>query len=136
MKFQLANDGLCEEIFNLVETYKTLADITEARALMKLACDLIVLVLTGGKQLLRIFLFRKEPLNLFIPMHFPDESMKCLYKTPLLDNMICWLDSDDIDLLTTGVLALGNFARTDTHCIEMVRRNITAKLLGKFSPSA
>lgn len=60
--------------------------------------------------------------------------MKSLYQTPLLNNMICWLDSDDIDLLTTGVLALGNFARTDTHCIEMVRKNITAKLLGKFVP--
>lgn len=43
-----------------------------------------------------------------------------------------WLDSDDIDLQTTGVLALGNFARTDSHCIEMVDGNITAKLLGNF----
>lgn len=41
-----------------------------------------------------------------------------------------WLDSYDIDLLTTGVLALGNFARTDSHCIEMVERNVTTKLLG------
>lgn len=63
-------------------------------------------------------------------MNFTDESMHYLYKTPLLKNMEDWLDSYDIDLLTTGVLALGNFARTDSHCIEMVQRNITTKLLG------
>lgn len=55
VKFQLANDGLCEQLFKLVETYKTLADTIDARALMKLACDLIVLVLTGGKQLLSFY---------------------------------------------------------------------------------
>lgn len=59
-----------------------------------------------------------------------DESMHYLYNTPLLKYMEDWLDSYDIDLLTTGVLALGNFARTDSHCIEMVERNITTKLLG------
>lgn len=48
VKLQLAKDGVCETIFNLVETYKTLASTSEARALMKLACDLIVLILTGG----------------------------------------------------------------------------------------
>lgn len=65
---------------------------------------------------------------------FSDESMHYLYKTPLLKYMEDWLDSYDIDLLTTGVLALGNFARTDSHCIEMVERDITTKLLGKSKP--
>lgn len=45
-----------------------------------------------------------------------------------------WLDSYDIDLLTTGVLALGNFARTDSHCIEMIRKGITKKLLCEYNP--
>lgn len=58
--------------------------------------------------------------------------MHYLYNTPLLKYMEDWLDSYDIDLLTTGVLALGNFARTDSHCIEMVKRNITTKLLGMY----
>lgn len=58
-----------------------------------------------------------------------DESMHYLYSTPLLQNMIDWLDSDDIDLLTTGVLALGNFARTDSHCIHLVENNTADKLL-------
>lgn len=51
MKLQLAKDGVCETIYRLLETYKTLANTNEARALMKLACDLIVLILTGGKTL-------------------------------------------------------------------------------------
>lgn len=57
--------------------------------------------------------------------------MNYLYSSPLLGKMEDWLDSYDVDLLTTGVLALGNFARTDSHCIQMVQRGITKKLLCK-----
>ncbi|XP_037951929.1 rap1 GTPase-GDP dissociation stimulator 1 [Teleopsis dalmanni] len=109
VKLLLAKDGLCETIYNLLEKYKTLASTNEARALMKLACELIVLILTG------------------------DESMHFLYSTTLLKNMEDWLDSSDIDLLTTGVLALGNFARTDSHCIYMVENKIMNKLLEVLS---
>ncbi|XP_065367857.1 GTPase-GDP dissociation stimulator vimar isoform X1 [Calliphora vicina] len=105
VKLLLAKDGLCETIYQLLEKYKTLASTSEARALMKLACELIVLILTG------------------------DESMHYLYSTSLLKNMQDWLDSDDVDLLTTGVLALGNFARTDSHCIHMVENKTMNKLL-------
>lgn len=49
VKVLLAKDGLCETIYQLLEKYKTLASTSEARALMKLACELIVLVLTGGR---------------------------------------------------------------------------------------
>lgn len=104
----LAKEGLCETIYQLLEKYKTLASTNEARALMKLACDLVVLILTG------------------------DESMHYLYTTPFLKYIEDWLQSCDTDLLTTGVLALGNFARTDSHCIYMVENNISTKLLGKF----
>jgi len=51
VKLILAKDGLCETIYNLLEKYKTLASTSEARALMKLACELIVLILTGGRFL-------------------------------------------------------------------------------------
>lgn len=53
VKLLLAKDGLCETIYNLLEKYKTLASTSEARALMKLACELIVLILTGGKIYLK-----------------------------------------------------------------------------------
>lgn len=105
VKFLLAKEGLCETIYNLLEKYKTYASTSEARALMKLACDLIVLILTG------------------------DDSMNYLYKTSLLKYMEDWLDSYEVDLLTTGVLALGNFARTDSHCIDMVQNGVMQKLL-------
>lgn len=59
--------------------------------------------------------------------------MTYLYATPLLKNMEEWLDSSDIDLLTTGVLALGNFARTDCHCIFMVENKVMNKLLEVLS---
>lgn len=49
VKLELAKGGICETIYGLLETYKTLANTSEARALMKLACDLIVLILTGGR---------------------------------------------------------------------------------------
>ncbi|XP_021698464.1 rap1 GTPase-GDP dissociation stimulator 1 isoform X2 [Aedes aegypti] len=105
VKLLLAEEGLCETIYKLLEKYKTFANTDEARVLMKLACDLIVLILTG------------------------DKSMHYLYTTPLLKYMEDWLDSYDVELLTTGVLALGNFARTDSHCIYMVENKIMHKLL-------
>lgn len=71
--------------------------------------------------------------QLLMVISYLDESMHYLYNTPLLKYMEDWLDSYDIDLLTTGVLALGNFARTDSHCIEMVERNVTTKLLGTYT---
>ncbi|XP_055611470.1 GTPase-GDP dissociation stimulator vimar [Uranotaenia lowii] len=109
VKLLLAEEGLCETIYKLLEKYKTFANTDEARVLMKLACDLIVLILTG------------------------DKSMHYLYKTPLLKYMEDWLDSTDVELLTTGVLALGNFARTDSHCIYMVEHKIMQKLLAILS---
>lgn len=58
--------------------------------------------------------------------------MEYLYSGPLLIYMEDWLDSYDTDILTTAALALGNFARTDAHCIDMVERSTATKLLGKY----
>lgn len=45
-------------------------------------------------------------------------------------HMLSWLHSDDIDLMITGVLAIGNFARNDAHCIKMVHEGVSETLLG------
>lgn len=45
-------------------------------------------------------------------------------------NMLSWLHSEDIDLLSTGVLAMGNFARNDLHCIQIVEDGLGKELLG------
>lgn len=58
--------------------------------------------------------------------------MNHLYSTPLLQYMEDWLESTDLDLVATGVLALGNFARSDSHCIYMVEKNVAKKLLGNL----
>ena len=50
VKLLLAKEGLCEHIFNSLEKYKKLIENIEAKGLMKLTCDLIVLILTGGKK--------------------------------------------------------------------------------------
>lgn len=112
IKLLLAQRGLCELLYNLLEQHKSLASDEETRALLKQACDLIVLILTG------------------------DQSMTLLYNDGsgvVYRDMLAWLHSDDIDLMITGVLAVGNFARNDKHCIKMVHDGLSETLLGMFS---
>ncbi|PNF24564.1 hypothetical protein B7P43_G05383 [Cryptotermes secundus] len=108
VKNHLAHAGLCELLVQLLEKHKPLVNDDETRNLMKMACDLIVLVLTG------------------------DVSMNTLYaegKGKVFQQMMSWLGSGDEDLQITGVLAMGNFARTDKHCIQMVEAGVSKKLL-------
>jgi hypothetical protein len=56
VKLLLAREGLCEHIFNSLGTYKSfVSDEVEAKSLVKLGCDLIVLILTGGEDCLLNF---------------------------------------------------------------------------------
>lgn len=52
---------------------------------------------------------------------------------PVYQDMLSWLISDDVDLMITGVLAIGNFARNDKHCINMVQDGLAETLLGKLT---
>lgn len=108
IKALVANKGVCELVFELIEKYRNQVNDDETRSVMKMACDMIVIILMG------------------------DECMELLYdkgKGKVYQNMVTWLDSDDPDLLSTGVLAIGNFARKDTHCIQMVQHGISKKLI-------
>lgn len=61
--------------------------------------------------------------------------MSLLYKDGegvVFQNIIKWLSNEDPDLLSTGVLALGNFARKDVHCIHMMKKGISKKLIGNY----
>jgi hypothetical protein len=49
VKTHLAHAGLCELLVQLLEKHRPLIEDDETRNLLKMACDLIVLVLTGGK---------------------------------------------------------------------------------------
>ncbi|KPI98150.1 Rap1 GTPase-GDP dissociation stimulator 1-B [Papilio xuthus] len=83
----------------------------ELDALAKLACDLIVIVLTG------------------------DEAMRALYGEgagAVYLQAVRWLEAGEGELLPTALLAIGNFARDDRYCIQMMENNIYDKLLDIF----
>lgn len=59
--------------------------------------------------------------------------MKLLYDNSngkVYHQMVSWIDSSDSDLMSTGILAIGNFARSDAHCINMVESGLSRKLIG------
>ncbi|KAJ8950000.1 hypothetical protein NQ318_002411 [Aromia moschata] len=118
IKTLLAKEGVCELLFDLIEKYRHQVNDEESRSVLKMACDLIVIILTGGPLASRR-----------IKLH---DCMYILYdngKGKVYINMTTWLDSDDSDLLSTGILAIGNFARKDVHCIQMVQSGISKKLI-------
>lgn len=47
--------------------------------------------------------------------------------------LVNWLESEDEDLQVAAVLAMGNFARSDTHCELMVAQGVHRKLLRLLS---
>lgn len=70
-----------------------------------------------------------------IKLCFPDEAMHILYNNGVGEvyiTMVKWLDSPNYHLLTTAVLAIGNFARQDDYCTQMMQDKIFDKLLGKL----
>ncbi|XP_065205375.1 GTPase-GDP dissociation stimulator vimar [Planococcus citri] len=112
VSLNLAKAGLCELLIQLLEKHKNLADDVDTRNLFKMACDLIIIILND------------------------DESMELLYdngKGNVFVEMVSWLSSSVKELQVTGILAIGNFARADDHCIEMVKQGISKKLLDMLS---
>ncbi|XP_032680958.1 rap1 GTPase-GDP dissociation stimulator 1-B [Odontomachus brunneus] len=107
-KLLLAKAGVCELLLKLLEKHGPRCNDEETRSILKVACNLIVLILTGDDSM--NFLY--------------DDSKGLVYK-----KLVEWLESDDEDLQITAVLAMGNFARTDTHCKHMVEQGIHRKLL-------
>lgn len=65
---------------------------------------------------------------------FTDEAMHILYNKgsgEVYLTVVKWLDTTDYNLLTTAMLAIGNFARQDDYCVQMMQDGIYDKLLGK-----
>ncbi|XP_015433255.1 PREDICTED: rap1 GTPase-GDP dissociation stimulator 1-B [Dufourea novaeangliae] len=107
-KLLLAEAGVCELLLKLLEKHSPYCTDEEARSVLKIACNLIILVLTG------------------------DESMNSLYdnsKGVVYKKLVEWLESGDKDLQITAVLAMGNFARSDAHCKLMVTQGVHRSLL-------
>ncbi|XP_050456937.1 GTPase-GDP dissociation stimulator vimar isoform X1 [Cataglyphis hispanica] len=108
IKLLLAKTEVCDLLLKLLEKHGPHCNDEETRFVLKVACNLIVLILTG------------------------DDSMNFLYDNsngPVYKKLVEWLESIDEDLQITAVLAMGNFARTDIHCKHMVEQGIHRKLL-------
>lgn len=61
-----------------------------------------------------------------------DNSMNSLYDKSngiTYKKLVKWLENKDKDLQITAVLAMGNFARSDTHCKLMVTQGVHRNLL-------
>ncbi|KAK2582787.1 hypothetical protein KPH14_005051 [Odynerus spinipes] len=108
VKLLLTQANIPELLLKLIETHGPQCTNEETRSVLKVACNLIVLILTG------------------------DNSMNMLYdngKGTVYKHFVKWLDSTDEDFQVTAILAMGNFARTDTHCKLMVEQDVHKKLL-------
>ncbi|CAD6226735.1 GSCOCG00005887001-RA-CDS, partial [Cotesia congregata] len=107
-KTLLAKAGTCELLMQLLEKHVPKCVDEDTRSVLKMACNLIVLILTG------------------------DESMNVLYSNSEGDvykKLVEWLDPDyDEDLQIAAVLSMGNFARTETHCKLMVAQGVHKRL--------
>lgn len=117
IKLVIVKEGVCELLCELIEKYRDKVNDDDGRSVLRMACDFIVLTSTE------------------------DACMNLLYnegKGKTYQNMLTWLNSDDADLLSTGILAIGNFARNDFHCIQMVNDGIAnnlIELLKKYNES-
>ncbi|XP_066599974.1 GTPase-GDP dissociation stimulator vimar isoform X2 [Prorops nasuta] len=107
IKIFYAKTGLVELLIELLEKHSFRCN-DETRSVLQVACNLIILILTEDYSMNLLY----------------DESNGIVYK-----KLSKWLDSSDEDLQLTAVLAMGNFARTDSHCRYMVSVGIHCKLL-------
>ncbi|XP_064087915.1 rap1 GTPase-GDP dissociation stimulator 1-B-like [Macrobrachium nipponense] len=112
VKTQVAKGGICEAVVEVVRRHRNSPSSDLSPPIIKTATDLIVLILVG------------------------DESMNIIYDSgngPVYKELVEWLTSDLEDLQIAGALAMGNFARSDAHCIQMVESGIAEKLLKVLS---
>ncbi|XP_076652847.1 visceral mesodermal armadillo-repeats isoform X2 [Halictus rubicundus] len=107
-KLLLTKAGVCELLIKLLEKHSPYCTDEEARSVLKIACSLIVLVLTGDQSMNILY----------------DNSNGVVYK-----KFVEWLESRDKDLQIAAVLAMGNFACTDVHCKLMVAQDVHRSLL-------
>ncbi|XP_045135546.1 rap1 GTPase-GDP dissociation stimulator 1-like isoform X3 [Portunus trituberculatus] len=112
VKTQVAKGGVCEAVVDVVRRHRDTPSSDLFPPIIKTATDLIVYILVG------------------------DDSMGIVYgggSGPVYQELVEWLTSELEDLQIAGALAMGNFARSDAHCIQMVQSGIAEKLLKVLS---
>ncbi|XP_078579458.1 rap1 GTPase-GDP dissociation stimulator 1-like [Branchiostoma floridae x Branchiostoma japonicum] len=109
IKLQLVQAGVATSLLTLSCESEDANEGDDESSLSRAAADLIVQLLTG------------------------DESMKLLYASGggrvLKEVMSGWLPSDREHLQVAGVLAVGNFARNEENCVQLVAMGIVEPLL-------
>ncbi|RXG68143.1 Rap1 GTPase-GDP dissociation stimulator 1-A [Armadillidium vulgare] len=112
VKTQFASGKICEAVIGVINRHIKTPSPDLSPPIIKTATDLLVLILVG------------------------DESMLLLYNNgegEVYKELVNWLSSNLEDLQIAGALAVGNFARNDSHCIKMVNQNIGQQLLQVLS---
>ncbi|GFS18606.1 Rap1 GTPase-GDP dissociation stimulator 1-like [Elysia marginata] len=101
-KDRAAENGLCQTLAEIVNS-----DLKNA-AEIKAVSDIFISVLTGDTSMEKIYASGEGPLFL--------QSMD-------------WLSAEKEHVQTLGALAIGNFARRDAFCIQLVEKGVVDKLL-------
>lgn len=86
IKLLLAKESICELLFDHFQEHRHEVNDEDRRSILKMACDVIVIILTEN--------------DCILSLHNNGEGK--LYKS-----LISWLETDDPDLLSTTVLAIG-----------------------------
>ncbi|KAL9957921.1 hypothetical protein ACROYT_G034877 [Oculina patagonica] len=108
VKKTLVQQGYAEHLANIVSSAKEEAEDESLKEKMQSAADLIVMLLTE------------------------DDSMKLLFNDgngSVYKMCVSWLSSGNQHLEISGCLAVGNFGRTDEHCIKLVEQGVHVQLL-------
>lgn len=108
VKKALVQQGYAEHLANIVSSAKNVNDDESLREKMQSAADMIVMLLTE------------------------DDSMTLLFNDgdgPVYKICVSWLSSGYQHLEISGCLAVGNFGRTDEHCIKLVQQGVHVQLL-------
>lgn len=108
VKKELVQQGYAEHLANIVSSAKNVTEDESLREKMQSAADMIVMLLTE------------------------DDSMTLLFNDgdgPVYKICVSWLSSGYQHLEISGCLAVGNFGRTDEHCIKLVQQGVHVQLL-------
>lgn len=115
VKDLLAQTDLCKHLIKMAQV--NLSDNTEysedIQHRVKMASDLLILLLTGEKSMEILF----------------DKGNGEIFSTSLK-----WLESENEHLQLSGALAVGNFARSDDHCQFLVEQGVIKRLLLLLKP--
>ncbi|XP_029465315.1 rap1 GTPase-GDP dissociation stimulator 1-like [Rhinatrema bivittatum] len=107
LKLQLVEAGVQETLCAILLSYED-SSKTENIGSMKGATDLIISLLLGDESMQKLF----------------DNGCGIVYQ-----NIPAWLSSKHTQLQMAGALAIANFARNDSNCIQMVQLGVVHQLL-------